>query len=174
MTSCLGRIAKLRLSTGFKDERAGSGNPEHNPLTSCWSIERSFLGQTENLIVSHPVGQSLGPALRDASFERLPMLKPWPPRAKIWASTGTRASRYFWKRPAITRDAPRSSLATSRNAGGDFGRDDVGNPERARIDHHEEVRPAAQPIDRVGRLPGRPRRGQTPPSRRPRLRRKSP
>ena len=60
----------------------------------------------------------LGQFFRVSSFDRFPMLNAWPPRAKTCASTGTPASRYFWKRRAITREAPRSSFATSKNAGG--------------------------------------------------------
>ena len=79
------------------------------------------------------------------------MLKAWPPRAKMCASTGAPAARYLFTRSIGRLDVAvvvvRADDEQRRRIGGDAF---VGNPDRARVNDHLEIGAAVEAVDRVG------------------------
>ena len=136
-------VLQERERRGLADAAARPGD-EGDPAVESHGLFKSPLS------VIHSA-RRCGQYLRVSRRDRLPILNAWPPRridVNLHRSTG--ASRYFWNRLAMTRDAPRSSLATSRKAGGEHQRGPFGDAERPRVDQDLKVGTAAQTINRVG------------------------
>src|SRR5262245_38473012 len=74
-------------------------------------------GDRKPLSDIHSISRS-GQCLTEASLDRVPNPKARRPFAKMWASAGAPDSRYFWYRRSMLREAPRSSAATHKKAGG--------------------------------------------------------